>query len=133
MAACSQTQTTSGRNDLPAPNLSAVQEASTWFAAVDSRNLSASLAHFEPQQHFIADWDGGDVSMWPHFERVKCSKIAQPPIGLPTTSTNTTVRCTFHVVPSPGGDNSAINDTFWSVSFHRSKDGPWLIDNYGQP
>lgn len=70
--------------------------------------------------------------MWPHFEQVKCSPIAHPPVGLTTTPTNTTVMCTFHVVASPGGDNSAINDKFWNVQFHRTNGGPWLIDNYGQ-
>ena len=80
----------------------------------------------------MGNWDEGDVAMWPHFENVKCLRIAHPPVGLPTTPTNTTVLCTFHVVSSPGGDESAIDDNFWSVSFHRSTGGPWLIDNYGQ-
>jgi hypothetical protein len=147
LAACSRTGTTatSTTGDLPAPTLSPVQEATAWFRTINSHSLKAELAHFEPQQKFMGNWDGGNVAMWGHFEGVKCgpppprNTAASVPTGssghAPTTlppSTDTSVLCTFHFVPSPGGDSSAVNDTFWNVHFHRSHDGPWLIDNYGQ-
>jgi hypothetical protein len=87
-------------SDLPTPT----QEAISWFQAVNRHDLSASLAHFVPAQPYMGD--RGETPVWGHFEDVRCQ-----PAGV-QTSTKALVRCTFHFVPSPGGDNSAIGDTF---------------------
>jgi hypothetical protein len=121
LTACSGPGATSSSSFTP------TQEAISWFQAVNRHDLSASLAHFEPAQRHMGDWDRGETPVWGHFENVRCQ-----PAGV-QTSTEALVRCTFHFIASPGGDNSAIGDTFWTVHFHRSSGGLWLIENYGQP
>jgi hypothetical protein len=114
------TSTTLG--GMPNTHLTAVEEAASWFRAVNAKNRTASLAHFAPQARDQGNWDGGDVSQWPTFSNVKCSPIS-------SSSTTANVNCTFH---SHGGDGSSGGDTFWGVELHRTPGGPWLIVNYGQ-
>ncbi len=95
----------------------------SWFKAINAHDHGASLAHFEPaQRHNIADWDGGDPSMWAHFANVQCHRIKN-------VRHQVLVQCTFR---STGGDGSSNGDTFWSIAFHRKPGGPWLITGYGQ-
>ncbi len=107
---------------MPNSHMTAVEEAASWFMAVNAKDRTASLAHFAPQARNQADWDGGDASRWASFSNVKCSPIS----GSTTTAV---VNCTFH---SHGGDGSSAGDTFWGVELHRIPGGPWLIVDYGQ-
>lgn len=107
------------------------QEAMSWFQSVNNHNLQASLAHFAPAERSQGFWDMGQTDQWPHFAGVNCAQ--ERPQSPRTDATHAVVRCTFHVEPSPGGDNSAVDDTFWSIDFQRNGTGPWLIVGNGQP
>jgi hypothetical protein len=113
--------TTLGVN--PNSHLTAVEEATSWFKAINAKNREASLAHYEANTRYnIGDWNYGDVSQWPTFTNVDCKPVSS------TTST-ATVRCTFR----SHGDASSAGDTFWTITYRRASDGPWLITSYGQP
>lgn len=61
LAACAGPTATS--SSVPSPT----QEAASWFQAINRHDLSASLAHFEPAQRHMADWDHGETPVWGHF------------------------------------------------------------------
>jgi hypothetical protein len=107
---------------MPSSHLTAVEEATSWFEAVNAKDRTASLAYFIPQDRFLADWNGGDVSHWPTFTNVNC-------ISISSASSTAGVRCTFE----SRGDPSSAGDTFWSIDMQRASGGPWLITDYGQP
>jgi hypothetical protein len=121
-AGCSSTPSASMMNHMPSSNLTAVEESASWFEAVNAKDRTASLAYFIPQDRFLADWNGGDVSHWPTFANVNCRSISR-------TSSTASVRCTF----ASHGDPSSAGDTFWSIDLQRASGGPWLINSYGQP
>ena len=97
----------------------------SWFAAVNHKDRSASLAHFETGSAEIADWGTGPSS-WPTFSAVECKD------GTEATSDRTTgarIHCTFREsdAPSVGQPSS-----WWDVYLRRQQDGRWLIYSYGQ-
>jgi hypothetical protein len=109
--------------DEPNTHLTPVEEATSWFKAIDAKNLEASLAHFEADARYtIGDWNDGDVSRWPTFTNVACTSVSG-------TTATATVRCTFR----SHGDPSSAGDTFWTITLRRQSAGAWLITGYGQP
>lgn len=124
---CSPTEssapTTTVLGQTPSTRLTAVQEAESWFKAINAKNQGAAQAHYEADQRYnIGNWDRGDVSMWPSFTNVHCRPFRHQ-------AREAVVYCSFK---SHGGDGSASADTFWNVELHRTAGGPWLITNYGQ-
>jgi hypothetical protein len=62
--------TTLGVN--PNSHLTAVEEATSWFKAINAKNREASLAHYEADTRYnIGDWNNGDVSHWATFTNVR--------------------------------------------------------------
>jgi hypothetical protein len=117
--ASSPSTTTLG--DTPNIHLTAVQEATSWFKAINAKDRTASLDHFNPQSRYMGDWNGGLTAMWPTFTNVDCTPFR-------SSATSSTVHCTF----ISHGDPPSAGDTFWNVELHRAADDPWLITNYGQ-
>ena len=68
------TTTTAGLT--PATKLNPTQEAVSWFNAINKKDLTASLSHFQPNRRFLAEWNGDDVSAWPTFTNVHCDPRA---------------------------------------------------------
>ena len=104
---------------MPSVHLTAVQEAESWFQAVNAKDRDAFLAHFDPSSRRQADWYRGDVSLWAYTD-VRCNGTSAGSMAL--------VHCTF----KSHGDMSSSSDTFWNIELHRTNGGPWLITGYGQ-
>ena len=107
--------------DKPNSHLTAVQEAGSWFKAINAKDRTASLDHFNPEARYMGDWNGGLTTRWPTFTNVNCTPFR-------SSTSSSTVHCTFR----SHGDPSSAADTFWNVELHRTVGGPWLITNYGQ-
>ena len=126
VAGCSSVPSAPTVSHVPSSHLTPVEEAASWFGAVNAKDRTASLAYFAPQDRYLADWYGGDVSHWGTFTNVKCSPASS---RASSASLTASVRCTFE----SHGDPSSAGDTFWSIDMQRTFGGPWLITDYGQP
>ena len=113
----SSSPSTTRLGDRPSSHLTAVQEATSWFKAINAKDRTAWLAHFSSQAQDMADW----TPPWPTFTNVHCKPWR-------TSASMAVVTCTFR----SHGDPSSAADTFWNVELHRAAGGPWLITNYGQ-
>lgn len=93
----------------------------SWFNAINQKNLTASLSHFEADTRYMGEWNGDDVLAWPTFTNVQCRPYSRQ-------GNEAVVYCSFNSHKDP----SSANDTFWTVELHERSGGPWLITNYGQ-
>jgi hypothetical protein len=94
----------------------------SWFAAVNSKDRAAAVAHFVPADASMMDWGNGGTSTWATFTRLRCKPLS-------SGAASATVYCSFDESQSPSEGNP---DSFWTVWLTRQTDGHWLIDNYGQ-
>lgn len=101
---------------------SPVQATLSWFSAVNHKDMTAAVAHFEPSAANQMDWLNGDTSTWPIFSALHCKPVGQ-------SNSSATVYCTFSESQAPAVGNP---DSFWTVDLQRQSDGRWLISGYGQ-
>ena len=101
---------------------SPVQTAYGWFKSVNEKDYSAAVAYFEPTARDMMDWGDGNTSGWPSFSHLRCGLVSE-------TATDAQVQCTFTESQAADEGNP---DSFWGIDMHRLRNGPWLIDNYGQ-
>lgn len=94
----------------------------SWFAAVNAKNRAAAIAHFAPADASMMGWGNGDTSTWSTFTRLRCRLLS-------SGAASATVYCSFDESPSASAGSP---DAFWTVGLTRTKDGRWLINNYGQ-
>jgi hypothetical protein len=99
-----------------------VEEATSWFQAINDKNGKATIAHFAPASRDQMQWISHPVEPIPSFSNVECKQLS-------ATRTSAEVHCTFNQSQIPGEQN----DDFWTISMQRVDGGPWLINNYGQP
>jgi hypothetical protein len=98
-----------------------VQAARSWFAAINSKNNAAAVAHFAPAAADMMEWYGGPPA-WPTFSALRCEQVSG---GAATAS----VLCTFHESQAASVGNPV---SFWTIDLNRQTDRRWLITNYGQ-
>ena len=96
--------------------------ALAWFRAIDAKDRRQVLAAFAPGYSSATSWSQWGVDSWPTFSAVKCK-------GESRTPSAATVACTFSESQAPSAGNRV---SFWTVSFMRTPQGRWLIENYGQ-
>jgi len=95
----------------------------SWFFAVNHKDKTAAVAHFEPAAAYQMNWGNGDTSTWATFSALHCKQVSR-------SATNASVHCTFKESRAPSVGNP---DNFWTVYLHRQQGGRWLITGYGQP
>jgi hypothetical protein len=99
-----------------------VDVARAWFAAIDSKNRTATTAAFLPADRDQVDWDRGNPADWSTFTSVACKQQSEQ-------AARATVLCIFSESMSSSEGNP---DTFWSIDMQQQSDGRWLITGYGQ-
>lgn len=107
---------------LPSSRQTPLQETTSWFQAVDAKDLSAARAHFVAWSGSDMNSNDGDTSQWPTFADIHCRNVGHQ------SNSTAVVYCTFNQSPVAGKQT----DAFWTVSLQRNGAGPWLINNYGQ-
>ncbi|HUY42321.1 MAG TPA: hypothetical protein VMU98_01010 [Acidimicrobiales bacterium] len=99
-----------------------VQLAKALFGAINSHDVAAARQLFEPSHVDQIAWMNQPAADQSKFTDIRCHATS---LGAKSAA----VLCTFSESASPTEGNPS---TFWTISFHRTAGGGWLIDNYGQ-
>jgi len=94
-----------------------VQEAYSWFRAIDSGDATIWNAYFEPGRSPLA---GGNFAGWGMHSAVRCRLLNE-------NGSRASVYCSFNESGARGNP-----DTWWTIAMRREAGGPWLVQNWGQ-
>jgi hypothetical protein len=106
----------------PSISQTPVQAANSWFKAINAKDGSDAVAHFQSSARNQMNWGGGDTSGWPTFSSVRCRVDNK-------NEARAIVHCSFSESAAPDVGNL---DSSWNIEMERQLGKPWLITGYGQ-